>query len=300
MINQIKEQALKNKSEYLRDGQQIFNYVQSTYGIGFLIKDKYNIDCFYVDYKIDDFLNKVIEELESTKIICISDLHGYLPRYLPEGHILVIAGDIAPTNIDRDFLKSTVWWVSKFLPWISTLNYEKVIFIPGNHDFLLEYCHKERKPFLDIIDPEYDYTNLVCLINESFSYRGINFYGSPNIRYLQHWGFYKSDSDLKECFNEIPLDTDFLITHQPPQLENCGVILQYSPYTNCGSPELTEVLLERPNIKYSVFGHIHSGEHNCTVNENGTKCYNVSLKDERYEVKYKPLIIEYGKKIIKK
>jgi Icc-related predicted phosphoesterase len=299
MINQIKEQALKNKSKYLRDGQQIFNYVQGTYGIGFLIRDKYNIDCFYVDSKIDDFLNKVIEELESTKIVCISDLHGYLPRYLPEGHILVIAGDIAPTNIDRDFLKSTVWWVSKFLPWLDTLDYEKVILIPGNHDFLSEFCHKEGKPFLDIIDPEHNY-NLVYLINESFSYRGINFYGTPNVRYLKNWAFYENDDALKYTFSNIPPNTDFLITHQPPQIGNCGVILEHVPYTDCGSPELAEAVSKIPNIKYSVFGHIHSGDHNCTINENGTKFYNVSLKDERYIVKYEPLVIEYGKEVIKK
>lgn len=297
MIKQLKEEALKNKPSSYRDGQQIFNYIQSIYQIGYLIKEKYGVDCFYVDSKIDEFLEKTVKELESTKIVCISDLHGYLPTNLPEGNILVICGDITPLSIDRDILKSTVWWATKFIPWVRTLEYEKVIFIAGNHDFLMEFI-KDR-PFLDIIDPYYTCDNLVYLNNESYVYRGINFYGSPNVRYLKSWAFYKPNDELTSVFQQIPDNTDFLITHQPPKVGNCGVIMEYPTYTDCGSLELTEALVKKPNIKYSVFGHIHSGDHNCTINDNDTKCFNVSLKDEGYYVKYDPLIIEYGKEIVK-
>ena len=127
MIKKLKEEALKNKPFNYRNGQQVFNYIQSTYQIGYLIKEKYGVDCFYVDSKIDEFLEKTVEELESTKIVCISDLHGYLPTILPEGNILVICGDITPLSIDRDILKSTVWWATIFIPWVRTLKYEKVI-----------------------------------------------------------------------------------------------------------------------------------------------------------------------------
>lgn len=296
---QIKNEALINKRDCLREGQQLFNYIQTTYKIGYLIKEKYDIDCFYDDSKIKPFLEKVIEELESTKIVCISDLHGYLPTNLPEGNILVICGDIAPLIIDKDILKSTVWWSTKFIPWIKTLNFEMIIFIAGNHDFLPEFI--KNGTFLDIIDPDYTCVNLTYLENESYSYRGIEFYGSPNIQYLTNWAFYKSDSELKETFEKIPSSTDFLITHQPPKLGSCGVIMEYSTYKkDCGNPALTQVLSHIPNIKYSVFGHIHSGDHNCTSNENGTKCYNVSLLDESYNLKYEPLVIEYGKEIFKK
>ena len=298
MLEKIKKEALLNKCEHIREGQQVFNYIQYTYKIGYLIKEKYNVDCFYDDSKIDNFLEKLIEELQSTKIVCISDLHGYLPENLPEGHILVICGDIVPLVKDRDVLKSAVWWATKFIPWVKSLSYEHVIIIAGNHDFLPEFVRNGT--FLDIIDPEYTCDNLVYLENESYSYRGINFYGSPNIRYLNNWAFYKNDAELLECFKNIPDNTDFLITHQPPQLGNCGVIMEYPSYKDCGSPELTEAVLKIPNIKYSVFGHIHSGDHNCTINENGTKFYNVSLKDERYIVKYEPLVIEYGKEVVKK
>jgi hypothetical protein len=64
--------------------------------------------------------------------------------------------------------------------------------------------------------------------------------------------------------------------------------------------ELAEAISNKPNIKYSVFGHIHSGEHRGTKNEHNTVMYNVSLKDENYVILYEPLIIDYGKEIIKK
>jgi hypothetical protein len=299
MLNKLKlevQETLNTKLDFIRNGQCIFNYIQQTYGIGYLIAEKYKVDCFYVDANIDAFLECVAYELESTEIVCISDLHGTLPTNLPSGHILIICGDITPPNIDKSLLKSTVWWATKFLSWAKSLSYEKIIFIAGNHDFLLQ----KTDCILDLIDPDYDCDKLVYLQDEPYSYRGIKFYGTPWVQELDKWAFYAPNNDLKIKFNEIPDDTDILITHEPPKIGNCGVILQSRHKKDCGSVELAEAISNKPNIKYSVFGHIHSGEHRGTKNEHNTVMYNVSLKDENYVILYEPLIIDYGKEIIKK
>ena len=74
------------------------------------------------------------------KYVALSDFHGYLipMEELPEGDVLLICGDILPLSVQRDTVAATVWFVTQFLPWTQTLSYKYIVFIAGNHDFLLE------------------------------------------------------------------------------------------------------------------------------------------------------------------
>ena len=57
-----------------------------------------------------------------------------------------------------------------------------------------------------------------------------------------------------------------------------------------GSPELTETIIEkRPRLVFC--GHIHTGEHG-GVDFEGSRIYNVSRLDERYEIAYEPTWVE--------
>lgn len=68
------------------------------------------------------------------KIAVISDLHGYLPKYQFENvEVLLICGDIIPTNIQSYMPASKTWFDTKFRSWAESLNVEKIIFIAGNH-----------------------------------------------------------------------------------------------------------------------------------------------------------------------
>ena len=71
------------------------------------------------------------------KCVALSDLHGDLPEDIPECDIVIIAGDILPLNIQRDKIKSTAWLCNEFKNWCNFLKCSKVIFIAGNHDFVL-------------------------------------------------------------------------------------------------------------------------------------------------------------------
>lgn len=85
------------------------------------------------------------------KIVCISDLHGFLykPEDVPECDVVCICGDIVPLDYQGDDVASIAWFCLEFVPWTDQLRCKKVIFIAGNHklsnlffvDFNLEITH---------------------------------------------------------------------------------------------------------------------------------------------------------------
>ena len=79
-----------------------------------------------------------------------------------------------------------------------------------------------------------------------------------------------------------------MVTHQPP-FGDVG----FNPYQrrNWGSPYLRRVIEDR-NIKICCSGHIHDGLKGPETIGN-TKCYNVSVKDDYYELRYPVTYIDY-------
>lgn len=54
-VKEVMDEAEK-RPEFIRKGQAVFNYVDEFYGVARTAQHKHNIDCFYDDSKIDDFL----------------------------------------------------------------------------------------------------------------------------------------------------------------------------------------------------------------------------------------------------
>ena len=50
---EIENQEIPSWSRY---GQFVFNYIDETYGVAREVQYEYNIDCFYRDDLVDDFL----------------------------------------------------------------------------------------------------------------------------------------------------------------------------------------------------------------------------------------------------
>jgi len=69
----------------------------------------------------------------------------------------------------------------------------------------------------------------------------------------------KKKGRLSPLWEQIPSDTDFLITHGPPK----GILdLSFSPDKNleyCGDQELMNRIMQL-NIKHHCFGHIHKSK----------------------------------------
>lgn len=234
---------------------------------------------------------------QKIKIACISDIHGHLSKDIPKCDILIIAGDILPLDIQRDSLRSISWFLLDFKPWTDSLSCDKVIFIPGNHDFLFEEIGPDsnRAPsevMKKLLGNHKSKSKLVYLCDNSYKYKGRIFYGTPWIPELKQWAFYKDHEGLTEKFKNIPKKLDVLITHCPPSIGLAGTVLQqnWNYMCNFGSVELSEAIMMR-DIKWSISGHIHSGLHRPEYIYN-TNIVNVSLKNEDYKVDYEPFTFE--------
>ena len=236
------------------------------------------------------------------KIAALSDIHGNLvpPDEIGECDVVCICGDICPLDYQRNFAKCISWFCLDFLPWTNKLNCDKVIFIAGNHDFFLEQLYHEKRRGRTptevlkclLVGNHKSQSKLIYLQDNSYEYKGVKFYGTPWIKNLPGWAFNLTEEELQNNFSYIPHNVDVLLTHQASTFGNTGTSLQLiSSNKPCdfGSIELTEATKVR-NIKYSLCGHIHSGNHEPFI-YNNTTYMNVSLLDEDYKIAYKPSII---------
>lgn len=215
------------------------------------------------------------------KIIALSDNHGMLPKLNAIGDVLVIAGDWSPLSIQWSYLDMIKWIDNKFIPWMLGINVNHIVFIPGNHDLV---CTSKSftRDFNKLLKKHH--TNKIHFLNRSsITIDGIKFYGIPDCEMTQtHWAFTKMGNIDWTC----DIDTDILITHQPPQLGKVAYIDQYKQ--DFGSIDLYRAI-KNSNIAMNVCGHIHEGEHgkHLMVNKQGeVSVYNVSLLNEDYKLAY--------------
>lgn len=181
------------------------------------------------------------------RICGVSDIHGNLDFKLPKCDVLCICGDIVELSVQRDLEESKKWFIDTFFPWVESLSCEKVIIVPGNHDFLLEDWYISKTD-IDIPD------KLEILIDELYVYKNVRFYGTPWINpiHWQKWAF--ELSAYEECpYKNIP-ECDILLTHENP---NYNGTLEYYCFGK---------------YKHHLFGHWHDGisygylnQHNCSI-----------------------------------
>lgn len=211
-------------------------------------------------------------------IAAMSDMHGVLPTINRKFNLLCICGDIFPQDIERKKEESKEWFYNVFLLWIKSISCEYVIMIPGNHCFYLETEYQKHG---EISLPHEFNDKCVCLVDETFYYHGIRFYGTPWVTNLPNWAF---NTNSPQCvFGIIPYDCDILLTHHAPDYGKLGCSYPNTEKErNYGCIELTKAILSRPQIKYHFCGHIHTGTHG-GVKLGNTLSYNVSILNEQYK-----------------
>lgn len=205
------------------------------------------------------------------KIICISDTHNkHRQLNIPKGDVLVHAGDISEGGTKREIID--------FLDWFSTQPHEHKIFIAGNHDFYLEKLDREA---LKKLIPK----NLQYLENSGVTIQGVKFWGIPHTQNDGQWAF-NHDNRLKTSnpWNEIPGNTNVLITHSPPYkindlLKNGEHIGSASLYT----------ALNKKHINFHIFGHVHDAYGITQLNN--TQFINASSIDNKHQHFNEPLSI---------
>lgn len=204
------------------------------------------------------------------KIIVTSDTHGMHGfARMPEGGILVHAGDITRHGEKRELIE--------FNAWLGTLYYEHILVIAGNHDFCIENDLEGSREAL---------SNAVLLHDEEIVIDGLKFYGSPWQPVFYDFAFNLPRGEpLRRKWAMIPEDTDVLITHGPP--------LGHGDETTIGENVGCEDLLNRLRTiepRAHVFGHIHEGQG--ITCEGETQCINASLVDVNFDFACHPFAIE--------
>lgn len=214
------------------------------------------------------------------KIVTLSDTHGFLPTNLPDGDCLVIAGDICPAH------NHTVEYQEGFLDdrfnnWLDSLPYKHVVCIAGNHDWVFE---RGRPPFI----------HCNYLQDTSVVLDGVKFYGYPHTPMFCNWAFNETHENLVIAANKIPEDTDVLITHGPPYgiLDSVTDPKWKNRAKDLGCKALRDRVDNLPNLKLSIFGHIHSSKGNKRVGD--TTFVNASYINEQYEHTddYNPFVVD--------
>ena len=213
------------------------------------------------------------------KVACISDLHGNLIDNVPECDLLLIAGDICPTNGHHP-TRQLHWIGNHFNPWLQQQRADAIIMVPGNHDFVFE----KYKPEMEC----------ACLISTKATYKGLTIWGHPYTPLFYDWAFVAPSSVL-QTVNEAMPPCDILITHGPPHgildvIGGVNVMVHGKVEPEHLGCRALRTAVERVKPKLHVFGHIHSGHGRMLAQ--GTQFINASLLGERYTVDYPVEVFE--------
>ena len=185
--------------------------------------------------------------MKKLKVLSISDTHGnhqLLKRNWNQYDMIIHAGD-ASNNRDVGFNTNEML---SFLEWFESLPTKYKIFVPGNHDTSVE-----RGNLIDWSK----YPSVILLDHKSIEIEGINFFGSPYTPTFNNWAYNIKHHKISVYWNDIPTNTDILITHGPPK----GILdLTINPDRSlelCGDKSLlNRVLTLNPLVH--IFGHLHN------------------------------------------
>jgi Icc-related predicted phosphoesterase len=244
-------------------------------------------------------------KLQITHISDTHNKHNQLNGKLPGGMLLIHSGDF--TSIGRKHE------VEKFIEWFGKQNYTHKVFIAGNHDLVFDNetlyhdkaAHFEHKVFENLpAEGKPDWlvellNNLPggvhYLENNSVKIEGINIWGSPySPSFGYGWGFNKArGNDIAQCWNEIPTDTDIVITHTPIYGYNDRAA---NTNQNVGCADLYHRLKEvQPHLHFA--GHIHEGYGWKTMGLTSwydLQTFNGCSCNLRYEAENNPITFDYN------
>lgn len=201
---------------------------------------------------------------------------------LPEGDILIHAGDFTSTGSKQQ--------VKEFSDWFNSRPHKYKIVIAGNHDWWFQKKPEKAKKF-------FEKENVFYLKDSSVEIEGIKFYGSPWQPLFLNWAFnLERGSEIREKWELIPTDTDVLITHGPPMYHG-DYVLNVRPWgtnrAHVGCEDLAKEIQDRVRPKLHIFGHIHEGYG--VTNDKTTTYVNASICTRRYEPINPPIIIDLTK-----
>lgn len=212
--------------------------------------------------------------MKSIKICHISDSHGekvHSKLIIPECDVLVHSGDIGGRTSLPELLS--------FLEWGEKQPAKEVLFVPGNHDIVLDkywpnklfnkgltvqsqLAKQQYEDAMEMVEK----SKVKMLIDKDYVFEGVKFYGSPYTPsfHKEHWAFNADRGvEINKVWAKIPGDTNVLITHGPPYgvLDLIPEKFKQTPEEDVhrGCEEQMKVIKSRLfDLKLCCFGHIHS------------------------------------------
>jgi predicted phosphodiesterase len=124
------------------------------------------------------------------RLVCISDTHDLTLDAVPDGDVLIHAGDMSS--------RGTVADVQAQIDWLASLPHPHKVVVAGNHDECL--LPGADRAGLDLRGVTYLENTSATL--EFASGRRLNVFGTP---YMDPWPRVR-----------VPMDTEVLVTHHPP------------------------------------------------------------------------------------
>lgn len=205
------------------------------------------------------------------RFVAISDTHGKHQFALPEGDVILHAGDVSSRGHKAE--------VQHFLDWFAGLDYRYKIFIAGNHDFFFEEAaHAE----IEAMIPE----GLIYLNDSGIEIEGIKIWGSPIQPWFYDWAFNRRRGpDIQKHWALIPEDSDIVITHGPV----FGILDRTASGQVVGCEDLLPVI-QRIAPKVHLCGHIHEAYGTRQVGD--TLFINASILDLRYTIAHDPVVFD--------
>ncbi len=208
-----------------------------------------------------------------TKIVCVSDQHGYLENDIPPCDLLLIAGDIMPTY-DHSVPFQKEWLLERYFLWLDNQPFKEAVIVGGNHDFLFESHEKICWPY-----KVHYLEDTSCVVD------GLKIHGTPWALNFGPWAFMDTENELEIKYNLIEDDVDIIVSHTP--MNGFGDRTVSGEYA--GSTRL-RAKINQIKPKLLVCGHIHEGYG--SYRKGDTYIINASIMNEFYEPINDPVEIE--------
>ncbi|KAK5715080.1 hypothetical protein LTR15_010496 [Elasticomyces elasticus] len=181
------------------------------------------------------------------RIVCISDTHTLIPTHIPDGDLLIHAGDLTKSGTPAELQAQ--------IDLLATLPRKHKVVIAGNHDTYLD-PRSRRTLSAEDQGGKLNWKGINYLQHSSmtlkFGQRSLNLYGAPQIPACGGEDFAFQYPRGQDAWTEtVPEGTDVLITHAPPKYH-----LDLPAALGC------EYLLaesRRVKPKLHIFGHVHAG-----------------------------------------
>lgn len=178
-------------------------------------------------------------------IVCLSDTHDQIVPDVPDGDLLIHAGDLTdPGTVDD---------IQRQIDWLDSLPHRHKVLIAGNHDSWFDV--RSRKPEDKRSGRRVDFKGVHYLQNSSVTLdfadgRTLNLYGAADLPACGGDDFaFQYHPPINPWAGRIPLNCDVLVTHTPPR---------WHRDLGLGCPGLlAEVWRVKPRLH--VFGHVHWG-----------------------------------------